>query len=239
MNVASSKRIICVVADPILGADQWRSAVHMPTLYEIRHFSQLTDLFAYTRQTREYVTAFICEMKIFLKASIEEKNYIAEMLDYFPLLRINTIQDPRISGGPIVATTPEEFKEFYKRIEKVPARGIRKYRRIPFHINLQICTGPKWDPSRSFNATTRDLSTGGCFAVDTNVRVPMQEIWVKFSDGPNLPPINSKVSRYTPWGKNSQSYPGWGLEFLAENSNLTIQWLAQVLGALSKHHSTK
>lgn len=225
------KKIVCIVGDAALSAEQWCKATRLPAHYECRHFPGLKDLISYSQQTREMVSGFVCELNLLVKASLEEKTSFAEMLDHFPILRFQSVRNESLKAPPVVLTTPEEFNDFYQKLDQLLPRGIRKGKRADMHLNLKICSGSRWDSTRAFSATTRDVSRGGCFAVDTSVRVPTQEIFVKFNELVDQTAIRSRVARYMPWGRNSSGYPGWGIEFLDPPSHSGVDWINRLLNS--------
>ena len=145
-----------------------------------------------------------------------EKETAKELLDLFPVIRLNfdpgkkiirTLYYGEVGEG---STSLKEFLE--KHCQDFPRRSIRRSIRRALHFNVLLSRRPDFPPELTWRTNTIDVSEDGCFVYTIEEWEPNTDVWLKSDELDDPAPIQANIRWQAAWGSPMQM-PGIGLEF--------------------------
>ena len=177
--------------------------------------SSLADLYDVLKQSA--YNGIMVDVPTIVKATNEEKVVVNELLEMFPVVRLNwdarhNKVRPLFYGRPTADTyTVRDFID--NECNRFEARIARVTPRHPIHLNVLLFKegrGVNRSPERSI---TQDISESGCFAIAFEDWRDVSSAWIIFQDFKDRTPIQAEVKWQIHWG-DQKRIPGLGLAFV-------------------------
>lgn len=141
----------------------------------------------------------ILDVLTMVRASQKEKQFIQEISELYPTLRVRwdslserirgLVFGRSLNGDDVVG----DFLENCCR--PWPARTCREERRLPFHFNALLSSDGEFREEDVEKTATLDLSEGGCFLISGRSWQKGDLVWVRFHELTDAAPIRAEIRR--------------------------------------------
>jgi len=191
--------------------------------FELIHFpSALAFKESLTPDSR--FNGMIVDLRTMMKSSPEEKDFLHELLDSFPAMRISLSSDRKIVKGNVTDKNlqgKELFDYFMKDLcRHFNARGIRLQKRKGLFLNVHLDLSkngnqPQTELSKNaIRANTVDVSELGGFILGVLDVEFGDKVKLVINELQDRSPIEGIVKWHLPWGQSARHLPGCGVRFI-------------------------
>ncbi len=152
------------------------------------------------------------DMPTKMKAIKENKAYVYHLVEKFPVSHLqvdDTTGEIRCfhfnqkAGSTLLDFINSQCRTF-------TPQKIRADSRV--EINLHVLVYKDKDDKRPERSVTKNISHGGCFIFSTRRWNGGSDLWIRFKDLPDTPPIHAQIRTVVKWGETRQ-IPGIGVKF--------------------------
>jgi Tfp pilus assembly protein PilZ len=183
------------------------------------------EFFKSAREFRDCISpkknysGFIIDLRTLIKSKPEDKSFLYELMESFPVMHISHSQDKKTIKGNIGNTSYNDKKLFdYFLNDLCPRfspRGMRTFKRKKLYLNVYLALSPDAREDDLIKANTGDISEGGCFIITTQsiTKDKSRDIYVIIKELTDPSPIACSVKWVLPWGQATRHLPGVGVEF--------------------------
>jgi hypothetical protein len=183
------------------------------------------EFFKSAREFRDSISpkknysGFIIDLRTLIKSKPEDKRFLYELVESFPVMHISHSQDKKTIKGNIGNTSYNDKKLFdYFLNDLCPRfspRGMRTFKRKKLYLNVYLALSQNPCEDELIKANTGDISEGGCFII-TPQTIPKdnyRDIYVIPKGLADQRLIACTVKWVLPWGQATRHLPGVGVEF--------------------------
>jgi hypothetical protein len=167
-----------------------------------------------------HFSGFIIDLRTLIKTKTEEKNFLYELRESFPVMHISHSLDKKTIKGNIGCNSFNDrrlFDYFFHDLcPRFSPRGVRIFKRKNLFLNVYLALSPTVSENNLIKANTIDISEGGCFIVTTHFISldSTSNIYIIPKELSDQSPIVCTLKWGLPWGKATHHLPGVGVEFV-------------------------
>jgi len=160
-------------------------------------------------------SGLLLDTQTMLRAGNEEKLLIFDLMEYFPVARIDwhqASQQVRAQYYGQVQFKHDVLQKFVQEeCARYPARPIRLEKRVQVHFNVFLSRNEDFEDQVE-STVTMNVSAYGCFLFSTGDWKDVDMVWVKFKEFSDQAPISAEIRWRQPWGE-ALHVPGIGVTF--------------------------
>lgn len=179
------------------------------------HYSSAEAFLNRTSREDRYC-GFIFDSRTMLKSKPGEKDFLSELTENFPVVRVSHSNDKKTIRGNIKTKNywnKKLFDHFIDMCRQFLPRGIRLKKRKNLFLNVQLDVSTGEPGKELVEANALDLSEEGVFIVSTHHALEGDTFYVVVKELSDQEPIECTVRWVLPWGASVSHLPGFGAEF--------------------------